>query len=131
MKNYNVSFTVCVNVDVSIADANASRRAAREAATKAINDLLAADENALSGWNWASGLAAEVTRIGWETEGEADVDEVDAEEDEAEDASRRILVARGWTWDEGGPHWYRSAPGASALLPYQYAKTAEEALACD
>lgn len=37
--------------------------------------------------------------------------------------------AFGWQWDEGGPHWFRNAPGASAFEPYQYAKTAEEAVA--
>lgn len=26
----------------------------------------------------------------------------------------------GWQWDEGGPHFYRNQPGASALTPYDY-----------
>ncbi len=34
----------------------------------------------------------------------------------------------GWAWDEGGPHWYRNIPGASPFAPYQYAKTAREAV---
>lgn len=26
----------------------------------------------------------------------------------------------GWRWDEGGPHFYRNAPGASPFAPYEY-----------
>lgn len=34
--------------------------------------------------------------------------------------------AVGWHWDEGGPHFYRNAPGASALAPYEYAHLSHE-----
>lgn len=34
--------------------------------------------------------------------------------------------AVGWQWDEGGPHFFRNAPGASPLEPYEYAHLSHE-----
>ncbi len=41
-------------------------------------------------------------------------------EERHEAGCRMAAQSLGWRWDEGGPHFYRNAPGASPFAPYEY-----------
>ena len=66
---WTVSFTLVCNVDVEAPNAHYARRAAKWSL-----ELLEVSEEALAGWQSMQCSPCEVARIGWEIEGEPDIE---------------------------------------------------------
>lgn len=73
MKKYSVNFTLSVTVYLDAKDGEEPEVDVQAVAVAALNDLLTVDDNALAGWTKAQGGDRFlITRIGWETEGDAE-----------------------------------------------------------